>query len=77
MTNLFKLGVKSIEFINEEFEFYLEPTNFRRDVGLFTAQLATIQLKVQQGLLKLSIVSKTEAAILDGETGKVLCILRK
>lgn len=77
MINLFKLGVKSIEFCNKEFEFYLEPTNYRSEAGKFTSQLGTIQLKVQQGILKLVPVSETEAAILDAETGEVLCILRK
>ena len=77
MINLFKLGVKSIEFLNEEFEFYLEPTNFRSEVGVFTAQLTAIQLKVQQGLLLLSPITETKAAILDAETGEVLCILRR
>lgn len=76
MIDLFKM-VKSIEFCNEEFKSFCTPDNSRSPSGDFVAQLTAIQLKLNQGIHLLSPVDEHEASVLDGETGEVLCILRK
>ncbi len=69
--------VKSIEFCNEEFKSFCTPDHSRSPVGELYAQLTVIQLKLNQGIHTLIPVDEHEAAVLDDETGEVLCILRK
>lgn len=77
MYNLFKLGITSIEFHNEDFKSDCTPDNPRGPVSEFTAKLTIIQLRVNQGLALLYYQSEGEYTVLDSETGELLCTLKK